>query len=374
MFNLKKMIFLIGISWGLLLPYFAHAGEVKTLEIGENAPDFNLPGIDGKYYRLTDFESADVLVIIFTANHCPTAQAYEDRIIQLADDYRQRKVAVVAISSNNPKALRLDEMGYTDLGDTFEDMKIRARDKGFNFPYLYDGDQQTAALAYGAVATPHLFIFDKKRQLRYAGRFDDSENPSKVTTPDARNAIEAILMGKKIAIEKAKSFGCSIKWVDKIEATKKALEQWNLEPVQVEMIDLSAVKKLLANDSGDLRLINIWATWCGPCVAEFPALIEINRMYRNRDFEMVTISLDDSDKNAQVVKFLQKNYASTKNYHYRLENKYKFIEVIGNDWQGAIPFTLLIKPGGEVIFKKMGLIEPLELKKAIVGYLGRYYH
>jgi len=371
---LTKFLCAIGIFIMLSLPYFAHPGDFPTLPIGQKAPDFRLLGIDGKYYSLKDFEQAKVLVIIFMANHCPTSQAYEDRIIKLADDYRDKKVAVVGISSNNPQALRLDEMGYTDLGDSYEEMKIRAAEKGFNFPYLYDGDEQQVAAAYGAKTTPHVFIFDKDRKLRFVGRFDDSENPAKVTTHDTRNAIDAILAGKKVEVEQTRSFGCSIKWGDKIEATKKALEQWNLETVQIEMVDLAGVKQLLANESDKLRLINIWATWCGPCVTEFPQLIEINRMYRHRDFEMVTISLDDPDRNAEVLKFLKKNHASTKNYHYRLENKYQFMEAIGNDWQGAIPFTLLIKPGGEVIFKKMGMIDPLEVKKAIVGYLGRYYH
>lgn len=371
---IKKLICTTAIFLIIPLPYFAHPADFPTLGIGQKAPDFRLLGTDGKYYSLKDFAQAKVLVIIFMANHCPTSQAYEDRVIQLVKDYRDKGVAVVAISSNNPQALRLDEMGYTDLGDSYDEMKIRAKDKSFNFPYLYDGDGQKAAAAYGAKSTPHVFIFDKERKLRFEGRFDDSENPARVTSNDTRDAIEAILAGRKVEVEKTKSFGCSIKWTDKIEATKKAVEQWNSEPVKVEMIDLAGVKKLLANESDKLRLINIWATWCGPCVAEFPELIEIHRMYRQRDFELVTISLDDPDKNAQVLKFLQKNYASTKNYHYSLENKYKFMEVIGNDWQGAIPFTLLIKPGGEVIFKKMGMIEPLEVKRAIVGYLGRYYH
>lgn len=371
---LKNILCNIGILLFLSFPHSARSADFPTLEIGQKAPDFRLLGIDGKYYSLKDFDQARVLIIIFMANHCPTSQAYEDRVIKLVDDYRGKKVAVVAISSNNPQALRLDEMGYTDLGDSYEEMKIRAREKGFNFPYLYDGDEQKAAAAYGAKTTPHVFIFDKARQLRFVGRFDDSENPARVTTNDTRDAIEAILAGRKVEVEKTKSFGCSIKWADKIEATKKAVEQWNSEPVQVEMVDLAGVKKLLANESDKLRLINIWATWCGPCVAEFPQLIEINRMYRQRDFELVTISLDDPDRHAEVLKFLQKNYASAKNFHYNQANKYQFMEAIGNDWEGAIPFTLLIKPGGEVIFKKMGMIEPLELKKAIVGYLGRYYH
>ncbi|MHC4323099.1 MAG: thioredoxin family protein, partial [Planctomycetota bacterium] len=197
--------------------------KVKTLEIGRQAPDFNLPGVDGRNYRLADFADAKILVIVFTCNHCPTAQAYEDRIKKLTSDYKNKSVAVVAISPNDPEAVRLDELGYSDMGDTFEEMKIRARDKNYNFPYLYDGKTQTVTSAYGAVATPHLFILDSRRKLRYTGRFDDSEKkPKQVKSNDAINAIKAILAGKKVPVEKTMAFGCSIKWANKRESAKAA--------------------------------------------------------------------------------------------------------------------------------------------------------
>ena len=144
--------------------------EHKTLEIGAQAPDFKLKGIDDKIYSLASFKDANILVIVFTCNHCPTAQAYEDRIIKFTNDYKDKGVAVVAIMPNNPAAIRLDELGYTEMSDSFEEMKIRAKDKHFNFPYLYDGDTQATANAYGPVATPHVFIYEKERKLRYEGR------------------------------------------------------------------------------------------------------------------------------------------------------------------------------------------------------------
>ena len=120
----------------------ALAKEVTTLEIDAPAPELDLPGVDGKTYQLKDFADADVLVVIFTCNHCPTAQAYEPRIIKLHDDYRDKGVAFVAISPNDPLAVRLDELGYTDVGDSFDDMKVHAKRRGFKFPYLYDGETQ----------------------------------------------------------------------------------------------------------------------------------------------------------------------------------------------------------------------------------------
>ncbi|MHC4284640.1 MAG: redoxin domain-containing protein, partial [Planctomycetota bacterium] len=276
----------------------------KTLEIGATAPDFNLPGVDGKNYKLASFNKADILVVIFTCNHCPTAQAYEERMKKLTADYKNKGVAVIAISPNDPKAVRLDELGYSDVSDSFEEMKFRAKDKKFNFPYLYDGDIQKVSRAYGPVTTPHVFIFDKERKLRYVGRIDDSEKPKRVKSRDTRNAIDALLAGKEVPVKKTRTFGCSIKWSNKRDSVKKAFENWAKEPVSVKMIDSEGIRKLVKNDSGKLRLFNVWATWCGPCVVEFDELVTINRMYRRRDFEMITLSGDSPDRKDTVLSFL----------------------------------------------------------------------
>ena len=178
---------------------------LKTLADRLAAPDFHLPGVDGKTYSLSDFASAKVLVVIFTCNHCPTAQAYEGRIARLQADYRDKGLAVVAISPNNAAAVRLDELGYTDLGDSFEDMKVRAKDHQYNYPYLYDGETQATAKAYGVLATPHVYIFDAERKLRYVGRFDDGEVKA-VKSHDAKNAVEALLAGKPVPVATTRVF------------------------------------------------------------------------------------------------------------------------------------------------------------------------
>ncbi|MEP6846202.1 MAG: redoxin family protein [Panacibacter sp.] len=318
-------------------PYSDH----KTLDIGAAAPDFSLPGTDGKTYTLASFKNADILVIVFTCNHCPTAQAYEDRLIQLKKDYGNKAVSIVAVMPNDPKAIRLNELGYTDLSDSFEEMKLRAKQKGFNFPYLYDGETETMSKAYGPAATPHVFIFDKERKLRYQGRIDNIEKPTKTPTSfDARNAIDALLNNKEVPVATTKVFGCSIKWAEKEDWKEKAEEEWASEPVTLNMIDEAGIKDLLKNNSDKLRLINVWATWCGPCVSEFGDFITMNRMYNGRDFEFINVSADDPDNKDKVLAFLKKKQSSVKNYLFNNDDKYKMIEAIDPNWQGALPYLL----------------------------------
>lgn len=347
-----------------------------SLAIGTKAPDFSLLGIDGKRYNLASFASAKLLVVVFTCNHCPTAQAYENRIIQLTKDYASKQVAIVAIMPNDPKSIRLDELNYTDLGDSFQEMKIRAKAKGFNFPYLYDGDTQATSKAYGPAATPHVFIFDQNRVLRFSGRIDDLEKPSgKPNHFDTREALDKLLIGEQPTAATTKVFGCSIKWAEKSNWINQAKINWAKEPVTIDTIGVHGIKKLLLNNTEKLRVINVWATWCGPCVSEFPDFITINRMYRSRDFEWVTISADEPNKQAKVLKFLQKQQASATNYIFNNEDKYQLIEAIDPKWQGAIPYTIVVEPGGKILYAQQGVIDPAELKKIIVesSVIGRYY-
>lgn len=370
-------LFIIGII--AILSSFTRqplSDDPVTLAVGSKAPDFKLTGVDGKIYTLASFAKAKLLVVVFTCNHCPTAQAYEDRIIQLTTDYKSKGVQVVAISPNDPLAVRLDELGYSDMGDTFEEMKLRVKQKKYNFPYLYDGKTQSVAKAYGPVVTPHVFIFDKDRKLRYQGRIDNVEKPSK--TPDhldTRAALDELLAGKEVTTETTKVFGCSVKWASKTNWVEEYKEKWAKEPVEVEMIDEAGVKDLLKNNSDKLRLINVWATWCGPCITEFPDFITINRMYRGRDFEFISISADDPAVKEKVLKFLKGKQASSKNYLFSIDDKYKLIEAIDPKWQGALPYTVLVEPGGKIVYGKQGRIDVAEMKKAIVEnpMIGRFY-
>lgn len=366
--NLIMICWLLGIAGGI------YADEPETLAIGEKAPGFELEGVDGKIYTLDSFANAEVLTIIFTANHCPTAQAYEKRIEELNAAYPPDKMRLVAISSNHPEAVCLEELSYSDLGDSFEEMKIRAEERALGYPYLYDGETQEVAMSYGAKATPHVFILDRERKLRYTGRIDDMEDPYQAPSQhDARNAIDALLSGKPVPLETTRAFGCSMKWKSKIAWRKKLDSQWADRPVEVQDIDLEGVKELVANRGENLRLVNIWATWCGPCIIEFPEIVDMQRIYGARGFEVVTISMDSKDKKEKVQEFLEDKEAALSNYIYGSGNKEAFFDLFYPGWQGNLPYTTLVAPGGEVVYSHDGIIDPLEVKRAIIGQLGRYF-
>jgi thiol-disulfide isomerase/thioredoxin len=350
------------------LSFAAGDNAHPTLGIGSPAPDFSLPGIDGKTHTLAEYASSQVLVIIFTCDHCPTAQLYETRIKKLVSDYAGKSVAFVAIEPNDPDAVRLDELGYTDVSDSFEEMKIRAEYRHFNFPYLYDGATQAVANAYGPKATPHVFIFDAQRKLRFEGRIDNSQRESLVKTQDTRNAIDALLAGQPVKVAHTGVFGCSTKWKSKSSSRLELLHQIEAEPVKVEDASAADLKKLRANPTGKVLLVNFWATWCGPCLVEFPGL-QTWRMFRKRDFDYVTISTNLPDEKPGVLKALRKEHASTRNLQFASDDTYAMQAAFDAKWESGVPFTMLISPEGTVLYQKTGEVDVLELRRIILANL-----
>jgi len=174
-----------------------------TLQIDEPAPDFDLPGVDGNDYSLVKFADAKILIVVFSCNHCSYVVGSEDRMVRLYSDYGPKGVAMIAINSNETE---------NHPTDSFEHMVKRARDKGFAFPYVRD-ESQDVALAYGALRTPHYFVFDGERLLRYTGRMDDNpRQPGQQTTHELRDALDALLEGKDPPEPATNPIGCNVKW------------------------------------------------------------------------------------------------------------------------------------------------------------------
>jgi thiol-disulfide isomerase/thioredoxin len=345
-----------------------------TLTIGAALPAFSLPGIDGKTYSDQSFKDANILVLVFTCAHCPTAQAYQERIKRLVTEYAPKGVKLVAINPNHADSVRLDELAYTDLSDSFAEMQERAKQENFNFVWLDDGPKQELSLKMGPVATPHVFIFDKARKLRFEGRIDDSERESLATKLDTRNALDALIAGSEPPVTSTRVFGCSVKWADKVAEYAKYKERWAKEPVTLEKADVATIKAIRANQgTGKLRFINVWATWCGPCITEFDELVEHNLRFRIREFEMVTIAAEYPDQFDAVKDFLTKKHASMKNYILASNNKDELYDALedAKTWKGELPYTLIVNEKGEVIYRERGELSFLKMRRAIVPELDR---
>ncbi len=343
------------------------------LALNSAAPDFALPGVDGKVHKLSDYAASPVLAVVFTCNHCPIAQMYEQRIERLYQEYGKRGVAVVAIQGNDPKALTIEELDCSDISDTLPEMKIRFTYKHLHYPYLYDGDTQAVTHAYGPQATPHIFIFDKERRLRYEGRIDDNYRFEQVKTHEAQDAIEALLAGQPVVVTHTGVFGCSTKWQEK-EALRLAYEQkLEAQPVTVEPVDAEGLKKLRANATGHVTLVSFWATWCGSCVAEFADLQDTFRMYSDRDFELVTVSANMPEEKASVLRFLEKKHATSRNLVFASDDTAALQAAFDPAWQSAVPYTVLIGADGKVIYSSLGSVDLLELHRKILAAVPAEY-
>jgi thiol-disulfide isomerase/thioredoxin len=343
------------------------------LAIGSPAPDFTLPGVDGKIHRLADYSASPILVMVFTCNHCPIAQMYEQRIQQLDADYRNRGVALVAIQPNDPKALRIDELDSSDLGDTLEEMKIRVEYRHLHYTYLYDGETQSVTRALGPQATPHVFIFDKDRKLRYEGRMDNNYREEMVNTQDTRNALDALLADREVPVKHTAVFGCSTKWQEKSAQRIEALRKIAERPITVEMATAADLKQLRENPSKHMTLVSFWATWCGACIDEFADLEQTYLMYQVRDFDLVTVAANMPDEKPGVLKMLEKKQATSRNLLFASDDTASLQAAFDSTWQSAVPYAVLLDADGKVLYRNLGSVDILELRRTILANLPSDY-
>jgi peroxiredoxin len=363
---------------------------LADLKIGDAAPAFSLPGIDDKTHQLSEYKSAKLLMVAFISNHCPDSHASEERIKKLVTDMRGQSFQLVAINPNNPDGLRLDELGYSKYNDGFDDMKKYAAEQGFNFPYFYDGETQAVAKAYGCLATPHVFLFDEQRKLRYKGQFDDSRyaDPATLKTASARLAIDALLAGQPVPVEVTKPHGCSTKWMEKKGSVIAATQKWASTPVDLETIDAAGVAALRKNGTKKFRLFNVWSTTCVPCVREFPELVTTAHKFGLRDFELITLTMDDPKDSAKAKAFLEKQGAglldrqkpslkaenrTTNSYLFAGASQDDLMKVLDPQWPGGMPHTVLVNPKGEIIWRQNGPVDGEKLRDAILQAMGPYY-
>jgi peroxiredoxin len=341
--------------------------EHPVLPIGAPFPDFNLPGVDGKMHTLSEYSGAKLLAVVFESNHCPVSIAYETRIKQLYEDYKGKGLVLIAINPNNPTSVALSELGYTDTTDDMKDMIIRTKLRHIDWPYLYDGETQSTASKFGAIATPHIFIFDQDRKLRYEGRIDDSTASAKVKSQDAHNAIEDLLAGRPVATPITPVFGCSTKWLAKSTGVKEEMVKINAEPVKLTTASLDDLKTLRANATDKTMIVYFWSTKCKECMANFLDYENTYRMYRHRKFGMVTVSTDKPSDQAKVTAFLQEQHASGTNLQLDSADTKALQAAVGEKWKTSEPFVMVIAPNGKVVYQKAGNADILNVRRYVMA-------
>src|SRR5262245_1829607 len=262
--------------------------------IGQPAPDFTLSDLSGKTHALKDYRGKTV-VVSFISARCPISNAYKDRIRAIADEYSKRDVAFLGVNSNADESL--------------EEMRGYAAKNKLDFTILKDKGNVVAD-AYAAERTPKVYVIDGEGLLRYQGRIDNSQNPKMVNRNDLREALNEMLAGKPISVTETKALGCMIK---RVQDAKAAQVNTSAKPAAAQKAPLvgrlkpADFDKFKDSAKGKVLVLNFWATWCGPCVAEFPELVALDAKYRDKGVKLVGITADDpSDVQPRVIPFIKK--------------------------------------------------------------------
>jgi peroxiredoxin len=261
----------------------------------------------------------------------------------------------------------LNELGYTDVTDSLDEMKIRTAFRNIEWPYLYDGETQAVSIKFGVVATPHIYLFDQARRLQYQGRIDDNQREELVKTEDARNALDAMLAGKPVPVTDTKAFGCTTKWMSKASGVEEEWAKIQAEPVKVDMVGADDLKTLRANQTGKVVLVSFWSNNCTLCANQFFDLETTYRMYRLRAFDFVTVSTDPPDQAPAVLAFLKKQYASSPNKQFASADVAGLQAAWGARWKPGTPYTAVIGTDGKLLYEKEGKIDILDVRRTILA-------
>ncbi len=313
--------------------------------VGQPAPEFNITDLTGKSHALRDYRGKTV-VISFISARCPISNAYTDRIRAIANEYPKSDVAFIGVSSN--------------ADESIEEMRSYAAKNKFDFTILRDKGNVVAD-SYGAERTPKVYVIDGDGVLRYQGRIDNSQNPKMVKRNDLREALNEMLAGKPISVADTKALGCLIKRVQDHQASQAKSSPKPASPQtepKVGSLKPADFNKFKDSAKGKVLVLNFWATWCGPCVAEFPELVALDAQYRDKGVKLVGITADDpGDVKPKVIPFIKKQKVKFEIILQDTEDPQEMMDKITKDWTGVLPATFVYDKQGNLAYTKFGIID-----------------
>ncbi len=324
--------------------------------VGQSAPDFTLKDTAGNKHALKDYRGK-LVVIGFLSTDCTVTRAYEERIRTLAGEAQLQGIVFLGINSN--------------ATETVSEIKQHAAKVKFDFPILKDDKNKVADL-YGAERTPEMYVLDQQGILRYHGRIDNSIEPRQVKRRDLHETINEILAKKPVSTPETKAFGCAIIRAQRADsnATYEGRPTPAVDDITVTKLKPTDFKQLVKQSQGSVLVVNFWATWCGPCVAEFPEFVKLDEKYREKGVKIAAISSDElTDIQTKVIPFLKEHKARFDFYIQEAEDPQEMIDVVEKEWSGALPATFVYDKQGKMILKKFGVIDRDELVKAVENAL-----
>jgi peroxiredoxin len=332
------------------------ARPTSGLTIGQPAPGFTLTDINGQTHALKDYRGRIVL-IGFISTQCPISNAYNERMRAIAAEYGARGVTFLGINANS------NEPG--------SEIREHAARHQLRFTILKDEGNKVAD-AYGAERTPEMYLIDGAGVLRYHGRIDNAIELPRVKRRDLREALDELLAGQPVSVPEAKAFGCLIKRAEEAEAqaSAQAPAPAPSPAPQVARLKPAEFAKLKQQTQGRVLVLNFWATWCGPCIAEFPEFVAIDEKYRAQGVRLVAISADEvSDIKTKVIPFIKEMKARFEIFVQDTDDPQEMIDVVDKEWLGALPATFVFDRAGKRIFTRYGIIDREQLVAAIEGAL-----
>src|SRR5262245_24274144 len=336
----------VGLALTISLKAQSDKNAISAAAIGKTVPDFTLKDLNGQSYSLKNFRGR-ITVVAFISTQCPISNGYNERMRSIAEDYNKEKVAFLGINSN--------------FNESPAEIKAHAGKNNLTFPILKDEGNKVAD-TFGALRTPEIVVIDTEGALRYHGRIDNSRDLRRVNRQDLREALNELLAGKTPTLSEGKAFGCPIKRLQNKKAENQAK---NFEPKigRIKPVDYNKFKDA---EKGKVLVVNFWATYCGPCVVEFPEFVMIDQKYREKGVKIVAISADEiADIKPKVIPFIKEKKARFDVLVQETDDPQEMIDVVDKDWQGVLPATFVYDKQGNKILTRYGIIDREQLVGAI---------